>query len=186
MCARGACRAPLQLEWARVLVPLHPPVTRRSELTQTHSPPSSHHGASPAGRCLLVGGDFNCIAGQQDMAAGQPGQRTQGYWTGLRLVETEHQLYDVWRDLNPSSRAFTHVATTGQSAARLDRWLISKTLQARVSREPRAIGQVLGYPGDHLGVSLSLTAPASILYGSAASHYPLTGVLCVSQLSQVL
>nr|BAA25763.1 reverse transcriptase [Chlorella vulgaris] len=127
----------------------------------------------PAARCLLVGGDFNCIAGQQDMAAGQPGQRTHGYWTGLRLVETEHQLYDVWRDLNPSSRAFTHVATTGQSAARLDRWLVSETLRARVSREPRAIGQVLGYPGDHLGVSLSLTAPASTLYGSAAWRLPL-------------
>ena len=127
----------------------------------------------PAARCLLVGGDFNCIAGQQDMAAGQPGQRTQGYWTGLRLVETEHQLYDVWRDLNPSSRAFTHIATTGQSAARLDRWLVSETLRARVSREPRAIGQVLGYPGDHLGVSLSLTAPASTLYGSAAWRLPL-------------
>lgn len=127
----------------------------------------------PAGRCLLVGGDFNCIAGQEDMTAGQPGQRTQGYWTGLRLVETEHQLYDVWRDLNPSRRAFTHIGTSCQSAARLDRWLVSETLRARVSREPRAIGQVVGYPGDHLGVSLSLTAPASTLYGAAAWRLPL-------------
>lgn len=129
----------------------------------------------PASRCLLVGGDFNCIAGQLDMLdpAGQPGQRTQGYWTGLRLVETDHQLYDVWRDLHPSRRAFTHVATSGQSAARLDRWLVSEALRPRVSREPRAIGQVLGYPGDHLGVSLSLTAPASTLYGSAAWRLPL-------------
>jgi hypothetical protein len=46
MDARGACWAPLQLERARVLVPLHLPVTRRSGLTQTHKPHSSHHGAS--------------------------------------------------------------------------------------------------------------------------------------------
>ena len=104
----------------------------------------------PAGRCLLVGGDFNCIAGQQDMAAGHPGQRTQGYWTGLRLVETEHQLYDVWRDLNPSSRAFTHVATTCQSAARLGRWLVSETLQAWVSRE---------HASDRAGSGLSRRPP---------------------------
>ena len=55
----------------------------------------------------------------------------------------------------------------------LDRWLISEQLRARVSREPRAIGQVVGYPGDHLGVSLSLTSPASTLHGSAAWRQPL-------------
>ena len=44
----GACRAPLQLEWARVLVPLHLPVTRRSGLPQTHSPHSSHQCATAA------------------------------------------------------------------------------------------------------------------------------------------
>ncbi|CAL8470818.1 g10360 [Coccomyxa elongata] len=70
-------------------------------------------------------------------------------------------------------RAFTHIATSGQSAARLDRWLISEQLRARVSKEPHAIGHVIGYPGDHLGVSLSLTAPASTLYGAAVWRLPL-------------
>ena len=129
----------------------------------------------PADRHLLVGGDFNCIAGQQDMLdpASPPGQRTLGYWTGLRHVETEHHLYDVWRDLNADRRAFTHIATSGQSAARLDRWLISEQLRARVSKEPQATGHVIGYPGDHLGVSLCLTAPASTLYGAAVWRLPL-------------
>ncbi|BDA49663.1 LINE-1 retrotransposable element ORF2 protein [Coccomyxa sp. Obi] len=129
----------------------------------------------PADRSLLVGGDFNCIAGQQDMldAAGQPGQRTQGYWTGLRHVETDYQLYDVWRDLNADGRAFTHIATSGQSAARLDRWLISEHLRARVSAESQATGQVIGYQEDHLGVSLCLTAPRSTCYGAAAWRMPL-------------
>ncbi|MBF6614763.1 MAG: hypothetical protein IVW55_16760 [Chloroflexi bacterium] len=35
------------------------------------------------------------------------------------------------------------------------------------------IGQVVGSAGDHLGVSLSLTSPASTLYGSAAWRLPL-------------
>ena len=129
----------------------------------------------PADRHLLVGGDFNCIAGQQDMLdpAGEPGQRTQGYWAGLRHVETDHQLFDVWRDLNADRRAFTHIATSGHSAARFDRWLISEQLRDRVSKEHRAIGQVVGYPGDHLGVSLSLSAPRATSYGAAAWRMPL-------------
>ena len=86
--------------------------------------------AQPASRTLPSDGrglQLHCRpAGHGRRAVGQ---RTQGYWTGLRLGETEHQLYDTWRDLNPtSSRAFTHISTTGQSAARLDRWLVSETL----------------------------------------------------------
>ena len=129
----------------------------------------------PADRHLLVGGDFNCIAGKQDMLdpASPHGQRTLGYWTGLCHVETEHNLYDVWRDLNAERRAFTHISTSGQSAARLDRWLISEQLRARVSKEPQATGHVIGYPGDHLAVSLCLTAPSSTLYGAAVWRLPL-------------
>jgi hypothetical protein len=106
-------------------------------------------------------------------SAGQPGQRSQGHWTGLRFVETDNHLYDVWGDLNASKRAFTHIATSGRPAARLDRWLISEALRPRVSKEPRTIRQVVGYPGDHLGVSLCLTSPASTLPGSASWRLPL-------------
>ena len=75
----------------------------------------------PADRQLLVGGHFNCIAGQQDMLdpAGQLDKRTQGYWTGLRRVETDHRLYDVWRDLHPSRRAFTHLRPVSSAAGSL-------------------------------------------------------------------
>ena len=98
----------------------------------------------PANRHLLVGGNFNCIAGEQDMLDPEPGQRTLGYWTGLRHVETDHSLYDVWRDLNADRRAFTHIATSGQLAARLDCWLISQQLRAcRVSKEQRRQGMSL-------------------------------------------
>ncbi len=60
-----------------------------------------------ADRSLLEGRDSNCITGQQEMqdAADQPAQRVQGYWTGLRHLETDLQPYDVWRNLNADSRA---------------------------------------------------------------------------------
>lgn len=114
----------------------------------------------------ILSSDFNCIAGQQVMLdnAGQPGQRTQGYWTGLRHVTTDFQLYDVWRDLKADGRAFTHIASRGQSAGRLDRWLISEQLRARLADD--RTGHRL--PRDHLGVSLCLTAPRSTCYGAAA------------------
>ena len=43
--AGGAQRAPLQLELARLLVPLHLPVPRRSGPLQDHSPHIRHHSA---------------------------------------------------------------------------------------------------------------------------------------------
>ncbi len=44
-------------------------------------------------------------------------------------------------------RAFSHIATSGQSAACLDRWLVSEQLRVRVSKEPQATGQVMRPPG---------------------------------------
>ena len=84
----------------------------------------------PHDRQLLLGGDFNCIASQLDLLDphGIPGGRLTGYHDGLRHVEAERQLFDVWRERNPVRRSFTHTATTGTSA-RLDRWLISQTLR---------------------------------------------------------
>ena len=89
----------------------------------------------PAQRQLLLGGDFNCIADQLDIVdpAGAAGARMAGYYDGLRIVETEHQLYDVWRDRHPDGRTFTHAGTAGLSAARLDRWLLSQQLRPWVS-----------------------------------------------------
>ena len=71
-----ACAAPFQLEMIM------------------HTMHACDSTSGRTGRHLLVGGDFHCIAGQEDMGdpAGKPGQRTQRYWTGLRLAEAEHQL----------------------------------------------------------------------------------------------
>ena len=127
------------------------------------------------GRQLLLGGDWNCIAEQLDILdpAGAPGARITGYFDGLRLVETDHQLYDVWRDRHPDRRTFTHLSAAHGTAARLDRWLVSEQTRPWVSRDVSALGQTAGYPGDHLGVALRLSAPGGTHLGSAAWRLPL-------------
>ena len=129
----------------------------------------------PAQRQLLLGGDFNCIADQLDMVdpAGAAGARMAGYYDGLRIVETEHQLYDVWRDRHPDGRTFTHAGTAGLSAARLDRWLLSQQLRPWVSTAWDSLTQTAGYPGDHIGVGVTLTAPGGTCFGRAAWRLPL-------------
>ncbi len=113
------------------------------------------------------------------------GPGTSGWCsTGLQLLSelpamfpasledcTDRQLFDVWRDQYPERQTFTHAANL--SSARLDRWLVSEQLRPWISTAPDALGQTAGYPGDHLGVSLSLTAPGGTFLGKAAWRLPL-------------
>jgi exonuclease III len=39
-----------------------------------------------------------------------------------------HELLEAFRSTHPTSREFTHIHTTRQSGARLDRWLIYRRL----------------------------------------------------------
>ncbi|CAL5226899.1 g9772 [Coccomyxa viridis] len=52
----------------------------------------------PTDRQLLVGGDFNCVAGQLDVLGPDNSVlgRTTGYYDGLRIAETDRQLFDIW------------------------------------------------------------------------------------------
>ena len=59
------------------------------------------------------------------------------------------------------------------SAARLDRWLVSEQLRHWVSTAHDTLNQTAGYPGDHQGVILSLTAPGGTYRGKAAWRLPL-------------
>ena len=97
--------------------------------------------------------------------------RTTGYYDGLRIAKTDRQLFDVWQDQYPERQTFTHAANL--SSARLDRWLVSEQLRPWISTAPDALSQTAGYPGDHLGVSLSLTAPGGTFLGKAAWRLPL-------------
>ncbi|CAL8472191.1 g11733 [Coccomyxa elongata] len=81
---------------------------------------------------LLVGGDFNCIAGQQDVLdpASLPGQRTLGYWTGLCHVETDHMSGVT---STPTGGRFP---TSPRQANQLPAW----TRGSYRSKEPQATG----------------------------------------------
>ena len=39
--------------------------------------------ALPAGTPLALGGDWNCVAGDQDLVGGQPGTRQSGFHSGF-------------------------------------------------------------------------------------------------------
>ena len=114
--------------------------------------------ALPAGTPLVMGGDWNCVEGDQDLVGGQPGTRQHGFHNGLLPLQQALGLQDVFRHLRPDAREFTHTATSGSSSARIDRWLVSDSLLSAVSAA--AVSDTR--PGDHYGVTLSLspaTAP---------------------------
>ena len=114
--------------------------------------------ALPAGTPLVLGGDWNCVAGDQDLVGGQPGTRQHGFQNGLLPLQQAFGLHDAFRLLHPTVKEFSHTATTGASSARLDRWLVSDSLLTAVSAATVADTK----PGDHYGVSLTIspaTAP---------------------------
>ena len=88
-------------------------------------------------------------------------------------METEHELYDVWRDKRADRRTFTHAGTAGLSAARRDRWLLSQQLQPWVSTARNSLTQTAGYPGNPIGVAVTLSAPGGTCFGRAAWRLPL-------------
>ena len=129
----------------------------------------------PQGRHLLLGGDYNCV---RDALLDQRGQspsgsvpRVSGYTGGLDAVEAAHDLVDIWRERHPAEAGFTHVPSNamGRSSARLDRWLVSSSL------EPWCTGANIayGWPTDHLGVSLVLHPPTGLCRGSGPWSFPL-------------
>ena len=125
----------------------------------------------------LVGGDCNCVAGRLDVLGPDSTvlARTTGYYVGLRIAETDRQLFDIWRDRFPDRQTFPHASS--QSSARLDRWLVSEQLRRRISTAPDALDQATGYPGDHQAhhVLQQLNAAAShsaaVQAGVVWQHY---------------
>ena len=114
--------------------------------------------ALPPATPLIVGGDWNCVAGDQDLVGGQPGTRQHGFQDGLLPLQHALGLHDAFRLLHPAASEFTFTATSGSSSARLDRWLVSDSLLTAV----KAASVTDTRPGDHYGVCLSIspaTAP---------------------------
>ena len=114
--------------------------------------------ALPTATPLVLGGDWNCVAGDRDLVGGQPGTRQHGFQNVLLPLQQALGLHDAFRLLHPTAQDFTYTATTGASSARLDRWLVSDSLLTAIS----AASVTDTRPGDHYGVSLSIspaTAP---------------------------
>ena len=113
--------------------------------------------ALPARTPLVLGGDWNCVAGDQDLVGGQPGTRQHGFHSGLLPLQQALGLQDAFRHLHPDAREFTHTTTSGSSSARIDRWLVSDSLLSAVSAATISDTK----PGDHYGVTLSLSPAAA-------------------------
>ena len=113
--------------------------------------------ALPTGTPLVLGGDWNCVAGDQDLVGGQPGTRQHGFHNGLLPLQQALGLQDAFRHLHPDAHEFTHIATSGSSSARIDRWLVSDSLLSAVSAATVSDTR----PGDHYGVTLSLSPAAA-------------------------
>jgi exonuclease III len=96
---------------------------------------------------LVVGGDFNCIESvtRDQFGGGSSAARTRGYADGLGPLQEEHGLADSYRLRFPAQREFTHQATSGVTAARLDRILVGPTLAPML----QGVGVADGWPGDH-------------------------------------
>lgn len=152
------------------IVAVYAPVQGSSQPTQSSFFRDQLLPLLPSGRHLLVGGDFNCVAGPEDVV-GPPGgfARFQGYLDGLADVEAASELFDAWRLLHPDTVAFTHTATARTSSARLDRWLISETLRPGMLRAEVEYG----FPGDHLGVSVQVTLNDGVERGPGVWSFPL-------------
>ena len=76
---------------------------------------------------------------------------------------------DAWREQHPGMRQITHTCAADSSGARLDRWLVSTDILHHVRRTD----VVVGLPGDHLGVEISVHTPAGQPRGPAPWTFPL-------------
>ena len=121
----------------------------------------------PPDRLCLVGGDFNCVLSDLDQSS--PGSARKAGGATLRAVMDGAGLADAYRHLAPSGREYTHLATNGQSAARLDRWLVSAPCLPWVG----AVQHLHGGPGDHAGALLTLLIPDMPSFGPGLCSFPL-------------
>jgi exonuclease III len=127
----------------------------------------------PQGRKCVIGGDFNCVASDMDQVGPLSEGRTNGFVSGLQLVQAEADLLDVWREQHPAERDFTHKASNGhgETFARLDRFLVSAQLMDWAAKCKVLHDNAL--PGDHVPVELCLQPPKVAVMGRGAWVWPL-------------
>eukprot|EP00887_Chlorella_sp_A99_P001569 scaffold8.g1569.t1 len=123
----------------------------------------------PRDRPILAAGDWNHVSEPVDLVgAAALGGRGAGA-PEFEALQVQLGWVDAWRLTHPGQRAFTHLATTGQSGARLDRWYVPVGLVPWV----RSCEILQGWPGDHLAVGLVLAPPTTCQSGPGRFRLPL-------------
>lgn len=119
---------------------------------------------------LIVAGDFNCIESPalDQVGGGGSGGRVVGFRGGLEPLQVELGLVDSYRALHPAGRAFTHVATIGTTAARLDRVLVLDRMVPHLA----AAGVRDGWQGDHRLAFATLSLPGALPRGPGDWVFP--------------
>ena len=81
---------------------------------------------------IIMGGDFNCpLNPTVDKRGGNLFPR-QSVINITEELQSELDLYDIWRIKNPTSRSYTWSQSEPQFFSRLDYWLISNSLANNV------------------------------------------------------
>lgn len=126
----------------------------------------------PRTRAVLMGGDFNCITHAADYVGPSASRGVQrAAESGAQALRslmagadpTSPWLVDVWRAHHPDRVDATHISASHNTAARLDRWLVSSDMAAWVMATDIEALQDLAT--DHFPVSLTLRMPPQVLLG---------------------
>ena len=119
----------------------------------------------PARRCLIVGGDFNCVADRAiDRFAFTTTTTAATQDSGFPELQSCMQLLglkDTWRQQHPTERRYTYFNTDGSAASRLDRWLTSTSAHASITGHRFIDGLV----GDHRGVLIRVIPANGVIQG---------------------
>ena len=120
----------------------------------------------PQDRIIVMGGDYNCIM-DADLDQTNAGTHRLAGSQALSNTMQQFDMHDCFRLLHPNARAFSHTATTGASAARLDRVLVSGVASNWVSQAHHVHGV-----SDHAGVRVDLVSPGTPTLGPGLRSIP--------------
>jgi len=147
------------------------PAERRAFFT------SLPHFLPTDGTPTLVGGDFNCVAAPAldcaYLGGSPPASNTRIVGASeLAGVMRDLHLTDVWRDQHATKVDVTHFCSLHNSAARLDRWLVSASALQQFHCSS-SIEAAAGVTADHLPVSIRLRLRNPPLEGRGMRSFPL-------------
>ena len=117
----------------------------------------AQHGTGPAAAVQLWGGDWNFVEDiNLDRSGASAATASSSVASTAALQQVAAGMIDVYRQLHPSHRGYTHHNRGGAFAARLDRWYAPSALVPYVARV--TLGPT---PSDHRPVVLHL-APRAV------------------------